>query len=75
MCQTPSLLLPYLSKPYEVETDASDYEVGTILYQDGKSVAFEGKKLAILNSRKKNDLLLYMHLSHGDITCMEIVLL
>ena len=36
MWQAPSLLLPYPSKPYEVETNASDYVVGVILYQDGK---------------------------------------
>ena len=45
MCKDPSLLLPDLSKPFHVETDASDYTIGLVLYQDGKPITFENKKL------------------------------
>ena len=33
------------SKSFQVETNACDYVVGVVLYQDGKHVAFESKKL------------------------------
>ena len=45
VCKPPSLLLPDPSKPFQVEIDASDYAIGVILYQDGKLIAFESKKL------------------------------
>ena len=45
MCKAPSLLLPNPLKPFQVETDASDYAIGAVLYQDGKPIAFESKKL------------------------------
>ena len=41
---SPSLLLLYLSKPFQVETDPRD-SIGVILYQDGKSITFKSKKL------------------------------
>ena len=31
--------------PFEVETNANDYAIGVVLYQDGKPIAFESKKL------------------------------
>jgi hypothetical protein len=37
--------LPDPSKPFEVETDASNYVVGDVLYQGGKPIAFESRKL------------------------------
>ena len=45
VCKAPLLLLPDPSKPFDVETDASDYAIGVVLYQDGKPIAFESKKL------------------------------
>ena len=32
VCKVPSLLLPDPSKPFEVETDVSDYAISAILY-------------------------------------------
>ena len=73
--QAPSLLLPYPSKPYEVETNGSDYVVGATLYQDGNLLYLRVTNLLQLNVgaqfKKNNFLLLYMHLSHGDITYLN----
>ena len=33
VCKAPSLLLRDPSKPFEVETDASNYVIGVVLYQ------------------------------------------
>ena len=37
--------LPNPSKPFQVETNTSDYAIDVVLYQDGKPIAFENKKL------------------------------
>ena len=42
MCKAPSLILPDPSKPFQ---HTSDYAIGVVLYQDGKPITFEGKKL------------------------------
>ncbi|KAL0445910.1 UNVERIFIED_CONTAM: Retrovirus-related Pol polyprotein from transposon [Sesamum latifolium] len=39
------LALPGMSKPFVVETDASDFALGGVLMQDGHPVAFESRKL------------------------------
>ncbi|KAL0295731.1 UNVERIFIED_CONTAM: hypothetical protein Scaly_3090700 [Sesamum calycinum] len=41
----PVLALPDMSKPFTVETDASDFALGGLLLQDGHPVAFESRKL------------------------------
>ena len=45
MCKARLLVLLDPSKPFQVQTDASDYAIGVVLYQDCKPIAFEGKKL------------------------------
>ncbi|KAL5775964.1 hypothetical protein ACOSP7_013524 [Xanthoceras sorbifolium] len=43
--EEPVLSLPDHSKPYEVQTDASDFAIGGVLMQDGHPIAFESRKL------------------------------
>ncbi|KAL2235471.1 UNVERIFIED_CONTAM: Transposon Tf2-12 polyprotein [Sesamum indicum] len=45
MVTDPVLALPDMSKPFLVETDASDFALGGVLMQDGHPVAFESRKL------------------------------
>ena len=68
VCNAPSLLLPDPTKPFEVETDASDYAIGVVLYQDGKPISFESKKLDFVQCQ------LFMHSRHDAIIFMAIVL-
>ena len=48
VCKDPLSLLPNPSKPFKVETDANDYAIGVVLYQDGKPITFESKKLDLI---------------------------
>ncbi|KAL5794660.1 hypothetical protein ACOSP7_003254 [Xanthoceras sorbifolium] len=43
--EEPVLRLPDHSKPYEVQTDASDFAIGGVLMQEGHPIAFESRKL------------------------------
>ncbi|KAL0456568.1 UNVERIFIED_CONTAM: Transposon Tf2-11 polyprotein [Sesamum latifolium] len=47
----PVLALPNMSKPFVVETDASDFALGSVLVQDGHLVAFESRKLKDVERR------------------------
>ncbi|PKI58979.1 hypothetical protein CRG98_020624 [Punica granatum] len=42
----PVLALPCYGKPFEVETDASDFAISGVLMQDGHLIAFESRKLS-----------------------------
>jgi hypothetical protein len=46
LCSTPILSLPYLKHPFEIETDASDYVVGTVLTQHDHPVAYHSETLS-----------------------------
>ncbi|KAK3022848.1 hypothetical protein RJ639_046993 [Escallonia herrerae] len=45
MSEDPVLALPYVSKSFEVHTDASDFALGGVLMQEGHPVAYESRKL------------------------------
>jgi hypothetical protein len=46
LCSTPVLSLPDLQQPFEIETDASDYVVGTVLTQHGHPMAYHSETLS-----------------------------
>lgn len=60
----PVLALPDITKPFEVQTDASDYALGGVLLQDGHPVAYESRKLNDTESRysaQEKELLAIVH--------------
>jgi hypothetical protein len=46
LCSSPMLSLPNLQQPFEIETDASDYVVGTVLTQHGHPMAYHSETLS-----------------------------
>jgi hypothetical protein len=46
LCSAPVLSLPDLQKPFEIETNASDYVVGVVLTQYGHPVAYHSEILS-----------------------------
>ncbi|KAL0415947.1 UNVERIFIED_CONTAM: Transposon Tf2-12 polyprotein [Sesamum latifolium] len=51
MVTDPVLALSDMSKPFVVETDASDFALGGVLMKDGHPVAFESRKLKDVERR------------------------
>ncbi|KAJ7957579.1 Transposon Ty3-G Gag-Pol polyprotein [Quillaja saponaria] len=51
MINDPVLALPDISKPFEVQTDASDYALGRVLLQENHHVAYESHKLSQAEKR------------------------
>jgi hypothetical protein len=46
LCSNPVLSLPDLQQPFEIDTDALDYVVGTILTQHDHPVAYHSETLS-----------------------------
>ena len=40
------LAWPDHSKPYDIETDASDYQLGAVIKQNGRPIAYYSRKLS-----------------------------
>ena len=51
VCQETLLTYPDWSKPFDIHTDASDFQLGAVISQEGRPIAFFSRKL---NSAQKN---------------------
>ena len=51
ICKQTLLIYPDWNKPFEIHTDASDYQLGAVISQNGKPIAFFSRKL---NKAQKN---------------------
>jgi transposase InsO family protein len=51
ICQEVLLTYPNPDLPYDIETDASDKQLGAVIYQDGKPIAFFSRKLTSAQTR------------------------
>ena len=51
MAQEALLTLPDYSKPFEIFTDASGYQLGAVLQQEGKPLAYYRRKLTDIQRR------------------------
>jgi len=51
LVKVPVLKLPDFHKDFEIHFDASDFAIGGVLVQKGRSVAFENKKLNEMKRR------------------------
>jgi hypothetical protein len=46
LCSTPLISLPDLQQPFEIEIDASDYVVGTVIAQHDHHVSYHSETLS-----------------------------
>jgi hypothetical protein len=46
LCSSPIISLPDLQHPFDIEIDASDYAVGTVLTQHGHPVAYHSETIS-----------------------------
>jgi hypothetical protein len=46
LCSTPVLTLPNFMKSFEIESDASEIEIGDVLIQDRRSIFYFTEKLS-----------------------------
>ena len=51
VCQETLLTYPDWTRPFDIHTDASDYQLGAVISQQGKPIAFFSRKL---NNAQKN---------------------